>query len=70
MAIKSQQIFAQAQNFLAITVLEPMWEWNEITIKFELRWKNGLWNGAQVSLINFITSLAQSFPKSCLFSLS
>ena len=49
MAIKSQQIFAHAtttqlschvHNFVAITVLEPKWEWNKISIEFELRWKN------------------------------
>ena len=49
MAIRSQQIFAHAttaqlschvQNFVAITVLESRWEWNEISIEFELRWKN------------------------------
>ena len=27
------------QNYVAITVLESRWEWNEISIKFELRWK-------------------------------
>ena len=49
LAIKSQQIFAHAttaqlschvQNFVAITLLESTWEWNEISIEFELRWKN------------------------------
>ena len=49
LAIRSQQIFAHAttvqlschvQNFVAITVLELRWEWNEISIEFELRWKN------------------------------
>ena len=49
LAIRSQQIFAHAttaqlschvQNFVAITVLESRWEWNEISIEFELRWKN------------------------------
>ena len=48
LAIKSQQIFAHAttaqlpchvQNFVVITVLELRWEWNEISIEFELRWK-------------------------------
>ena len=48
MDIKSRHIFAHAttaqlschvQNFVAITVLEPKWEWNEISIEFELRWK-------------------------------
>ena len=48
LAIRSQQIFAHAttaqlschvQNFVAITVLESRWEWNEISIEFELRWK-------------------------------
>ena len=49
LAIRSQQIFAHAttaqlschvQNFVAITVLESRWEWNEISIDLELRWKN------------------------------
>ena len=49
LAIRSQQIFAHAttallschvQNLVAITVLETRWEWKEIFIKFELRWKN------------------------------
>ena len=49
LAIRSQQILAHAttaqlschvQNFVAITVLESRWEWNEISIEFELRWKN------------------------------
>ena len=44
-AVRSQQIFAHAttaqlschvQNFVAITVLESSWEWNVISIKFEL----------------------------------
>ena len=48
-AIRSQQIFAHAttaqlschvQNFAAITVLESRWERIEISIEFELRWKN------------------------------
>ena len=46
LAIRSQQIFAHAttaqlschvQNFVAITVLELRWEWNENSIEFELR---------------------------------
>ena len=49
LAIRSQQIFAHAttaqlschvQNFVAITVSESRWEWHEISIEFELRWKN------------------------------
>ena len=49
LAIRSTQIFAHAttaqlschvQNFVAITVLESRWDWNEISIEFELRWKN------------------------------
>ena len=49
LAIRSQQIFAHAttaqlschvQNFVAITVLEFRWQLNEISIEFELRWKN------------------------------
>ena len=45
---RSQQIFAHAttaqlschvQNLVVITVLESRWEWNEISIGFELRWK-------------------------------
>ena len=48
LAIRSQQIFAHVttarlschvQKFVAITVLESRWEWNEISIEFELRWK-------------------------------
>ena len=48
LAIRSQHIFAHAmtaqlschiQNFVAITVLESRWEWNEISIEFELRWR-------------------------------
>ena len=48
-AIRSQQIFTHAttaqlsyhvQNFIAIKVLESRWGWNEISIEFELRWKN------------------------------
>ena len=31
---------------VAITVLESRWEWNEISIEFELRWKICKWNGA------------------------
>ena len=49
LAIRSQQIFAHAttaqlschvQNIVAIIVLESGWEWNKISIEFELRWKN------------------------------
>ena len=49
LAFRSQQIFAHAttaqlfchvQNIVAITVLESRWECNEISIEFELRWKN------------------------------
>ena len=50
LAIRSRQFFAHAttaqlswhvQNFVGITVLESRWwEWNEISIEFELRWKN------------------------------
>ena len=48
LAIRSQHVFAHAttaqlschaQNFVAITVLKSRWEWNEISIEFELRWK-------------------------------
>ena len=39
-AIRSQQLSCHVQNFVAIIVLELRWEWNEISIKFELRWKN------------------------------
>ena len=48
LVVRSQQIFAHAttaqlschaQNVIAITVLESRWEWNEISIEFELRWK-------------------------------
>ena len=60
LAIRSQQIFAhattaqlscQVQNFVTITVLESRWEWNEISIEFELRWKTRQWNGALVTHI-------------------
>ena len=34
-------------NFVAITILKSRWEWNEISIELELRWKNRSWNGAQ-----------------------
>ena len=34
------QLSCHVQNFVAITLLESMWEWNEISIEFELRWKN------------------------------
>ena len=49
LAIRSQQISAHAttaqlschvQNFAAITVSELRWERIEISIEFELRWKN------------------------------
>ena len=49
LAIRSQQSFAHAttaqlschvQKYVAITVLEWRWDWNEISIEFELRWKN------------------------------
>ena len=49
LAIRSQQNFAHAttaqlschvHNFVAIIVLESRWEWNEISIEFELRWRN------------------------------
>ena len=54
LAIRSQQIVAHAttaqlswhvQNFVAITVLELRWEWNEISMEFELRWINRLFIG-------------------------
>ena len=54
LAIISRQFFAHVttarlschvQKFVAITVLESRWEWNEISIEFELRWKRRLWNG-------------------------
>ena len=59
LANRSQQIFAHdttaqlschVQNVVAITLLESRSEWNEISIEFELRWKNHQWNGA-LSLI-------------------
>ena len=34
------QLSCHAQNFVAITVLESRIEQNEISIEFELRWKN------------------------------
>ena len=49
LAIRLQQFFAHvttaqlschAQNFVAIIVLESMWEWNELSMEFELRWKS------------------------------
>ena len=48
LAIRPPQIFAHVttaplschvQNFVAIAVLESKWEWNEISIEFEMRWK-------------------------------
>ena len=48
-AIRSRQFFAHAttaqlschkQNFVAITLLDSRWECNEISIKFEMRWKS------------------------------
>ena len=33
------QLSCHVQNVVAITVLESRWEWNEISIEFELRWK-------------------------------
>ena len=42
LAIRSQKNFAHAmchvQNFVAIAVFESKWEWNGISIEFELRW--------------------------------
>ena len=32
------------QNFVVITLLESRWEWNEISIEYELRCKQRLWN--------------------------
>ena len=49
LAIRSQQFITYAttaqltchvQNFVAITLLESWWEWNKISIEFELRWQN------------------------------
>ena len=34
------------KNFFVITILQSRWEWNEISIKFEMRWKKHVWNGA------------------------
>ena len=34
------QLSCHVQIFVAITVLELRWKWNEISIEFELRWKN------------------------------
>ena len=51
LAIRPPQIFAHdttaplschVQNFVAIAVLESKWEWNEISIEFEMRWKKTL----------------------------
>ena len=64
LAIRSQQIFAQAtkaqllchvQNFIAIPILESRWEWNEIAIEFELRWKKRKWNGPLTSIVRDIS---------------
>ena len=46
------QLSCHVPNFVAITVLESRWEWNEISIEFELRWKNRLWNGPLLCLFN------------------
>ena len=49
LAIRSRQIFAHAttaqlschvQNFVTIALLDSRWEWNEISIEFEMWWKN------------------------------
>ena len=48
LANRSQQIFAHVttavschvQNVVSITAWESIWEWNEISIEFQLRWKN------------------------------
>ena len=34
------------KKLVTITVLESRWEWNNISIEFEWRWKNRWWNGA------------------------
>ena len=39
--------FCTWQNFRAITLPQLGWEQNEMSIKFELRWKNRLCNGSQ-----------------------
>ena len=38
--VTTAQLLSHVQNFVTITVLKFRWEWNEIFIKFELRWKN------------------------------
>ena len=37
--------------FLAITSLESRWEWNEISIEFELQWNKRSWNGVQLWIL-------------------
>ena len=44
----SRELSWHVQNFMAITSLKLGWEQNDISIKFELRWKNCSWNGPQV----------------------
>ena len=42
------QLLCHVQNFIGITSLQLRWDQNEISIEFELRWKNCSWNGSQI----------------------
>ena len=39
------QLFYHAHNFITINSIELWYNSNNISIKFDLRWKNRLWNG-------------------------
>ena len=45
------QLSCHVPNFVAITLLVSEWEQNEISITFELWWKNCQWNGSQAQNI-------------------
>ena len=38
-AMRFAQMSCHVRNFAVITALESMWEWSEIPLEFELRWK-------------------------------
>ena len=78
LASRSHQIFAHAttaqlschvQNFVVITVLESRWKWNEISIEFELWWKNREWNGVQESGLQYRISRGDASPTRILHNL-
>ena len=43
--ITTAQISYHVQSFIVITSLHLVWQQNDISIEYELRWKNCLWNG-------------------------